>query len=172
MSGLIAGSLIRPVFRLCQCHVSLSKSQALFGATVIMRRFSKSRIGGSMKKFFAGAAMLLTFVLCVAGLNGQSVNGTIGGTVQDSTGAFIPGVTITATNTLTGVATTSVSNESGAYQFPSLQPGAYTISAELPGFVTQRAKDYPLGGSAQARINFTMQVASSSTSIDVTVNAD
>jgi hypothetical protein len=125
-----------------------------------------------MKKFFAGTAMLLTLVLCVAGLNGQSVNGTIGGTVQDSTGAFIPGVTITATNTLTGVATTSVSNESGAYQFSSLQPGTYTISAELPGFVTQRAKDYQLGGSAQARLNFTMQVASSSTSIDVTVNAD
>ena len=62
-----------------------------------------------MKKFFAAMAMLLTFVFVSAGLNGQSVNGTIRGTVQDSTGAFISSVTITALK-LPGVAATSVSN--------------------------------------------------------------
>src|SRR2546422_3848528 len=124
-----------------------------------------------MKRLVLIAVLLVGFVFCLNGL-AQSINSTIGGTVQDSTGAFIPGVTITATNTQTGVASMTLSNESGAYQFPSLQPGIYRISAELPGFATQIAKDYQLGGSAQARINFTMQVASSSTSIDVTVAAD
>src|SRR5205823_13994968 len=42
----------------------------------------------------------------------------------------------------------------------------------LTGFSTQSVKNYQLGGSAQARINFTMQVASSATSIDVTIAAD
>src|SRR5204863_8617226 len=115
---------------------------------------------------------LLVCVLSISFLAAQSSNSTVGGTVQDASGAFIPGVTITATNTLTGVSAATVSNESGAYQFPSLQPGTYTITAELPGFVTQRAVNYQLGGSAQARINFTMQVSTSSTSIDVTVSAD
>ena len=53
----------------------------------------------------------------------QSTNATVGGTVQDATGAFIPGVMITATNTGTGIVTTVISNEAGAYQFASLQPG-------------------------------------------------
>src|SRR5438045_412263 len=125
-----------------------------------------------MKNLAQVTAVLFAVVLCVNTLAAQSVNSTIGGTVQDSTGAFIPGVTITATNTQTGVSSTTLSNESGAYQFPSLQPGTYTISAELPGFTTQRARDYQLGGSAQARINFTMQVATASTSVEVTVAAD
>ena len=53
----------------------------------------------------------------------QTSNATLGGTVIDATGAFIPGVEITATNSGTGIVTTVISNESGAYQFASLQPG-------------------------------------------------
>jgi hypothetical protein len=53
----------------------------------------------------------------------QSTNATVGGTVQDATGAFIPGVTVTATNVGTGIVTMVVSNEAGVYQFASLQPG-------------------------------------------------
>ena len=64
----------------------------------------------------------------------QTSNATLGGTVSDSTGALIPGVSITATNTQTGVVTTVISNEAGAYQFASLQPGSYKVSAELGGF--------------------------------------
>ena len=61
-------------------------------------------------------------------------NAQLGGIVADPTKALIPGVTITATNTATGVATTTITNESGAYSFPSLQPGVYRLSAELSGF--------------------------------------
>ena len=93
-----------------------------------------------MKKPVLLWATLLCLVFCVSVLGAQSVNSTIGGTVQDATGAFIPGVTITATNTQTGVASTTISNESGAYQFPSLQPGTYNITAELPGFGTQSVR--------------------------------
>lgn len=123
-----------------------------------------------MNKVLA-AAIALCFALSVNGL-AQSTNSTIGGTVQDATRAFIPGVTITATNTLTGVAATTISNEAGAYQFPSLQPGTYALSAELPGFTTQLVRGYQLGGSAQARINFTMQVGTVATAVEVTVAAD
>ena len=63
-------------------------------------------------------------------------NGQLSGTVTDQTGALIPGVSITATNTGTGVVTTTLTNDSGAYTFPSLQPGVYRMSAELPGFQT------------------------------------
>jgi len=49
----------------------------------------------------------------------------MGGTVADSSRALIPGVTITATNLQTGIASAVVTNETGSYQFASLQTGVY-----------------------------------------------
>jgi hypothetical protein len=118
----------------------------------------------------------LTVLLCLFGsLNGfgQSVNATVGGTVADATKALIPGVTVTATNVGTGITTTTVTNESGAYNFPALQPGTYKISAELPGFQTQTFTDVQLGGAQQVTLNFTLQVApAAGQNVEVTVAAD
>src|SRR5437868_3096998 len=87
----------------------------------------------------------------------QTSNATMGGTVTDASGALIPGVTITATNTATGIVTTLVSNDAGAYQFASLQTGTYRLSAELPGFQTQAYNSVQLGVSQQVRLNFILQ---------------
>jgi hypothetical protein len=118
--------------------------------------------------------LFAALLLCVVSLNAFSQSAaTTGGTVQDASGALIPGVTVTATNTGTGIATTVVTNESGAYQFASLQPGFYEFKAELPGFQTAVVKDFQLGGAQQARLNFTLQVgAAAGTTIDVAVAAD
>src|SRR5437867_11095746 len=83
---------------------------------------------------------LITLVLCfvlAAPVFGQSSYATLGGTISDGSGALIPGVTVTATNNATGVVTTAVSNEVGVYNLPSLLPGVYKVTAELPGFQTQ-----------------------------------
>jgi len=123
-----------------------------------------------MRRPFFG--LLLCLSLCVLAFS-QSENATVGGTVQDATGAFIPGVSVTATNTGTGIVTTVISNEAGAYQFASLQPGTYDIRAELPGFQTSSAKAFQLGGAQQARLNFTLQVgAVAGTTVDVSIAAD
>ena len=79
--------------------------------------------------------------------------------MADSSRALIPGVTITATNTGTGVVTTVLSNEAGAYQFPNLQTGTYKVSADLSGFRTQTYNDVALGIAQQVRLNFALQVA-------------
>src|SRR5690242_7966782 len=127
---------------------------------------------GSRMRRSITASIVLCLVLSLSAFS-QSENATVGGTVQDASGAFIPGVTITATNTGTGIVTTVVSNEAGAYQFASLQPGTYEIKAELPGFQTAVVKNFSLGGAQQARLNFTLQVgAAAATSIDVAVAAD
>src|SRR5215475_2244085 len=124
-----------------------------------------------MRRSFA-ASTVLCLLLSLTAFS-QSENATVGGTVQDSTGAFIPGVSVTATNTATGVVTTVVSNEAGAYQFASLQPGTYDLKAELPGFQTASTKAFQLGGAQQARLNFTLQVgAAAGTTVDVNVAAD
>src|SRR3989449_2228352 len=115
------------------------------------------------------------FFFCLAVFSSalaQTTNATLGGTVSDSTGALIPGVTVRTTNTQTGIVSTSITNETGAYNFPSLQTGVYKVSAELSGFQTQTYNDVTLGVSQQVRLNFTLQVGSQAQSIEVSVQAD
>jgi len=119
-------------------------------------------------RFFA--AVWVCLVLS-APLFSQSSNATISGTVGDATGALIPGVTITATNNATGVVTTVISNEAGAYTLPSLLPGRYKVSGSLPGFRTQTYEDVTLGNAAQIRLNFALEVATVAQSVEVTISA-
>ena len=115
---------------------------------------------------------LLIFAIFLTNTFAQTTNATLGGTVSDSTRALIPGVTVTAMNTQTGIVTTIVTNETGAYQFASLQTGTYKVTAELPGFQTQTYNDVSLGVGQQVRLNFTLQVSSVAQTIEVTAAAD
>jgi len=102
----------------------------------------------------------------------QTINATLGGTVNDASGALIPGVNITATNLATGIVTTSVTNEAGAYNFASIQSGTYKVMAELPGFQTQTYNNVTLGVSQQVRLNFTLQIGAVAQNVEVSVAAD
>ena len=113
-----------------------------------------------MKVFIKAAFLCCLFSVCSYA---QTSNASLGGTVSDATGALIPGVEITAANTATGIVTTAISNEAGAYSFPNLQTGTYRVSAELPGFQRQTYENVALGLSQQVRLNFTLQVASVAT---------
>jgi Carboxypeptidase regulatory-like domain len=124
------------------------------------------------KSTYAAAALVCSLFLSVTGF-GQSINATVGGNVADASGALIPGVTVTATNVGTNIANTTVTNESGTYNFPALQPGTYKVTAELPGFQTQTFTDVQLGGAQQVKLNFTLQIAAAAgTNVEVTVAAD
>src|SRR6266702_1932361 len=112
------------------------------------------------------------FLCLIVGTCAFSQSATAGGTVTDSSGAFIPGVSVTATNTQTGVVTTVITNETGTYNFASLQPGLYSVKAELPGFQTQTRNNVALGAAQQVRLNFSLQVGGVSTAMDVTVDTD
>ena len=67
-------------------------------------------------------------------LSAQTDRGTIRGTVQDTTGASVPGAAVTATSVDTGVRSSTVSSDAGTYNITSLRPGMYSILAEKPGF--------------------------------------
>jgi hypothetical protein len=78
------------------------------------------------------------------------VNSAISGTVQDATKALIPGVSITATNTQTGVESRTITNDSGAYNFAALNPGTYRVKAELTGFSSKTASGIELGRACRS----------------------
>ena len=123
-----------------------------------------------MKRILSSVILLAAF----AALSGEALAQAVGaltGTVQDRTQAVIPGVSVTATNTQTGVVTKVVSNEAGAYNMPSLLPGVYELTAQLPGFQTQRFTNIELGASQSLRYNFSLQVAAVATSVEVSFDA-
>jgi hypothetical protein len=119
-----------------------------------------------VKHFISGVLVCL-----VISISAFAQNSGVSGTVSDPSGALVPGVTVTAANLQTGITQTSVSNESGTYNFVSLQPGAYRISASLPGFQTQTFNNYQVGAGEQLRLNFTLQVQATQTSVEVAVDA-
>src|SRR5438093_104506 len=77
-------------------------------------------------------------VVCLLLLAGraaaQTGTGRISGTVTDVTGAVVPGVTVTAVHVETGIAHVTATTRTGAFVFPSLPVGPYTVGAELTGF--------------------------------------
>jgi hypothetical protein len=115
---------------------------------------------------------LLCLLVCVSIPAYAQVNATVTGTVVDASAALVPGVTVTAQNTATGIMTTRVTNESGSYDFPSLQPGTYILSANLPGFQTATFNNVQLGQAQQVRLNFTLQVGALTQGIEVAVTVD
>jgi len=117
----------------------------------------------------------LAVLLCLAistHLLAQSSNGSIGGVVRDPSQALVPGVTVTVTNTQTGVASKWLTNESGAYNAPGLLPGVYKVTADLPGFRQSTYNDVQLGTSAQIRLDFTLEIGGVAQTVEVNVAAD
>ncbi len=70
------------------------------------------------------------------GAHGQNVNGTIVGTVTDSTGASVPGASVTITDVNTGVNHSVQTDAGGYYSAPDLPPGSYKVSVQKEGFQT------------------------------------
>ncbi|HEY8131593.1 MAG TPA: TonB-dependent receptor [Thermoanaerobaculia bacterium] len=85
------------------------------------------------------ALFVLLAILMPFAAFAQSSTGSISGNATDMSGGALPGVTVTATNTATGVARTVVSNSVGHFEIPLLSPGIYRAVAELSGFQQVRA---------------------------------
>src|SRR3954468_11659128 len=119
-----------------------------------------------MRRILVAAAIVLLCVVHIEAALAQSTNAAVGGFVQDPSSAYIPGVTVTATNTQTGVVTSAVTNESGAYNIPSVLPGTYKLTAELPGFKSRVLNEVQLGANTTGRYNFTLEVGAQSDSVE------
>ncbi|MBI2150376.1 MAG: carboxypeptidase regulatory-like domain-containing protein [Acidobacteria bacterium] len=111
--------------------------------------------------------LLLSFPTAVMAQQTASVTGT----VTDATGAVLPGVDVTATHNNIGIATARITNESGSYTVPALQPGPYTIVASLPGF-SDSTIQVNLTPNQTYRFNFKLEVGTVATTVEVISDSD
>src|SRR5438552_1128657 len=124
-----------------------------------------------VRRICIATALVVCLLFSTAVFAQEGINATLSGTVSDSSGALVPGVEVTAKNSATGVTSTTLTNETGTYRFPSLQPGSYEATAVLSGFRTQSFR-LSLGTSQQIRQNFTLQVGTVAQIVEVTAAAD
>jgi hypothetical protein len=111
-------------------------------------------------------------VLLPASLRAQGSTGTISGHVTDSTGAVVPGATVTLTNTATSGVRTTVSTSSGDYTFPSVLIGTYELKVEHQGFKTATSRNLQLQVAQSMTQNFALQVGGVEQTVMVTTSSD
>jgi hypothetical protein len=112
-------------------------------------------------------SLLLCSVLFLAAAVFAGVTGSISGTVTDTTGAVISGVTVVATNTETGVKSTAETNAQGFYSFPNLPIGHYNVQVEAKGFAGYKETGLVLDVNTALRVDATLRVGTISESIEV-----
>lgn len=101
----------------------------------------------------------------------QGERATISGTVSDTSQAIIPGVKVSLKNVATNITSTTESNSSGIYVFPSLNPGTYELTFEKEGFRTRRISGIPLSTGLTATMDAVMDVGSVAESVSVQASA-
>ena len=120
-----------------------------------MRRFTRNTIG-----------TLLLLVMTAAAARAQAT-AQLSGTVRDTSGGVLPGVTVTVTQTDTGFTRTVVTESGGTYVVPNLPTGPYKLEAALQGFRTYAQTGIVLQVNANPTINVTLAVGDVAETISV-----
>jgi hypothetical protein len=114
-------------------------------------------------------ALLFCILVCTASWAQNAAQ--ISGTVKDQTGAVLPGVEVTMTQTNTGLKRSAVTDETGSYVLSSLPVGPYRLDAALPGFKTYAQTGIVLEVDANPTINPVLQVGQVADQIEVQADA-
>ena len=97
----------------------------------------------------------------------QVTTGSILGTVHDSTGAVVPGATVTVTDNGKGTASTKQTDANGNYDVEFLIPGTYTVSVEMTGFKRSVSNNIALDIDQKAQVNFSLELGGTSETVEV-----
>src|SRR5580704_73367 len=110
-----------------------------------------------MKRGVTGLTVVVFAILWVAlPAAAQEITGSISGVTLDSSGAVVPNVKVTVTNTNTNVSKVVTTGPSGAYRVPFLFFGTYRVTAELTGFKTTQVDNINLSTSEEVRVDVAM----------------
>ncbi len=116
-----------------------------------------------------GLGLLLIFAASTAT---AQMAGSIRGVVTDTSGAVVPGATVTLLNEATKGSRNMVTDTKGNYFFAAVQPGSYTIRVEIPGFKTVEKKALRMSSNETAGMDFTLEVGAQTERIEVTAERE
>jgi hypothetical protein len=117
------------------------------------------------------AAVATAVFLLPTPTTAQALYGSVTGTITDSTGASVPGATITLTNEQTGLELTGVTDQAGTYTIRNVLGGTYTLKASLQGFKEFVQTGIPVIVGGIARINGKLEIGALTESVTVTSEA-
>jgi hypothetical protein len=112
-------------------------------------------------------AWIAISVLWSTGALAQSAFGRLAGTVFDNTGGVVPGVSVTLQSSLTGQMQTTTTGEAGAFLFPQVQPGVYTVTVTLAGFRPATFTDVEVNVGAERSLTVRLEVGPVSEAVTV-----
>src|SRR5436309_5461127 len=113
------------------------------------------------------ATILGLALLAPAGASAQAVYGSVSGIVTDSTGAVVPGASVTITSVERKTSDTVVTNEAGFYVKERLLPGTYEVKAELQGFKGAVFPDVKVNVDTQTALNIRLELGQVSEAVTV-----
>lgn len=126
-----------------------------------------------MKPFltrFILAALLATGLM--AGVaSAQVLYGSIVGNVTDPQGAALPGVSVTITNTGTGLKLDAVTDETGSYVFRNLLPGTYDLTLSAKGFKEMRQAGVIVTAGNPKRVDVALEIGAAQETVTVAADA-
>ncbi len=107
-------------------------------------------------------------LICTGALKAQSTNGTVLGTVKDSSGGAVPAAQVAVINSETNVGKTVLTDNDGSYEILGLLPGTYDVRVEAKGFASSVQRGFVLSARASIRVDVTLNVGSLTTKVEVT----
>src|SRR5882757_2223624 len=113
------------------------------------------------------SALLAIFLLCICPILYSQANGSFSGTVTDKSGSVVAGANVKITSQATAATREMKTDESGHYIAPYLPVAIYTIRVESQGFQTTEQKDLRLQVDEQREVDFTLNLASVSQTVEV-----
>lgn len=131
------------------------------------RRIQPKPWAGMWRRGGAVALWLALALTAAPGVLRAQILSGVNGTVYDASGAAVGGATVTAANQATGVVTRGVTTTAGTYILTGLVPGLYTVTIAKPGFKKFSVQRVQVLGETSATVNATLQVGSTSTTVEV-----
>ena len=122
----------------------------------------------SLQSFTAGIALALMGAFTAVA---QVERASIVGTIRDSTGSVVPGVTVKVINQGTNNTTNLQTDQAGEYSATNLTPGAYTVEAEKTGFTRRVYRDFVVQVAQIARLDITLELGAVEQTVEVTGEA-
>src|SRR5438445_11185409 len=116
-------------------------------------------------------ALLTLLALSFATAALAQVGGSLSGTVKDPSGGVMPGVSVTATNTMLGTMFNTTTDGQGLYSFPKLPVAKYEVTMQIEGFKPQKRTGIQVDADSAIQINVTLELGGQSETITVSVNA-